>query len=48
MHELNVIDLVAPGGSLVFISSLQTGNLFIYDARSHKEIKRLNIGHGTA
>jgi YVTN family beta-propeller protein len=37
-----------PDGGLVFISSLQSGELTIYDARSHKEIKRLKIGHGAA
>ena len=37
-----------PDGRLVFISSLQTGDLTIYDARSHKEVKRLKIGHGAA
>jgi YVTN family beta-propeller protein len=37
-----------PGGKLVFISSLQTGELSIYDARSHKEVKRLKIGRGAA
>jgi len=35
-------------GKLVFISSLQSGELTIYDARSHIEIKRLKIGHGAA
>jgi YVTN family beta-propeller protein len=37
-----------PDGKLVFISSLQSGELTIYDARSRKEIKRLKIGHGAA
>ena len=37
-----------PDGKQVFISSLQTGELTIYDAKSHKEIKRLKIGHGAA
>lgn len=37
-----------PDGKMVFISSLQSGNLTIYDAKSHIEIKRLNIGHGAA
>ena len=37
-----------PDGKLVFISSLQSGELTIYDATSHKEIKRLKIGHGAA
>ena len=37
-----------PDGKLVFISSLQSGELTIYDARSHTEMKRLKIGHGAA
>ncbi|MBZ5855493.1 beta-propeller fold lactonase family protein [Flavihumibacter profundi] len=37
-----------PDGKLVFISSLQSGDLAIYDAKSHKEIKRLKLGHGAA
>ena len=37
-----------PDGKQVFISSLRTGDLFIYDAKTHKELKRLNIGHGAA
>jgi YVTN family beta-propeller protein len=37
-----------PDGKLVFISSLGTGDLVIYDAMSQKEIKRLRIGHGAA
>ena len=37
-----------PDGSLVFISSIQSGELIIYDARSHKEIKRLKIGRGAS
>src|SRR6185503_19655781 len=37
-----------PDGKLVFISSLQTGELTIYDSKSHKEIKRLKIRHGAA
>jgi YVTN family beta-propeller protein len=35
-------------GKQVFISSLQTGDLTIYDAKSRKELKRLNPGHGAA
>ena len=35
-------------GKLAFISSLQSGDLTIYDTRSRKEIKRLKIGHGAA
>lgn len=37
-----------PDGKMVFISSLQTGELTIYDAVSRKEIKRLKIGKGAA
>jgi DNA-binding beta-propeller fold protein YncE len=37
-----------PDGKLVFISSLQTGDLTIYDAKSHKEMKRLKLGKGAA
>ena len=37
-----------PDGRLVFISSLGSGDLTIYDARSHMETKRLKIGHGAA
>lgn len=37
-----------PDGKLVFISSLQSGELTVYDAKSHKEVKRLKIGHGAA
>lgn len=38
----------SPDGKLVFISSLRSGDLTIYDAKSLKEVKRLNIGHGGA
>ena len=37
-----------PDGKMVFISSLRTGDLFIYDTQSQKELKRLPIGHGAA
>jgi DNA-binding beta-propeller fold protein YncE len=37
-----------PDGKQVFISSLQTGELTIYDAKSHKEVKRLKLGKGAA
>lgn len=37
-----------PDGKRVFISSLQTGELTIYNTKSRKEIKRLKIGHGAA
>jgi YVTN family beta-propeller protein len=37
-----------PDGKRVLISSLRTGDLAIYDAASHKQIKRLSTGHGAA
>jgi DNA-binding beta-propeller fold protein YncE len=37
-----------PDGKHAFISSLQTGDLTIYDAKSHKEVKRLKLGRGAA
>jgi YVTN family beta-propeller protein len=37
-----------PDGKLVLISSLNNGDLVIYDAASRKEHKRVKIGHGAA
>jgi len=37
-----------PDGKRVLVTSLQTGDLFIYDVASHQELKRLNTGHGAA
>ncbi len=37
-----------PDGKRVFISSLRTGDLFIYDASTRREITRMNVGHGAA
>ncbi len=37
-----------PDGKQVFISSLQTGELAIYNAQTHTEIKRLKLGRGAA
>lgn len=37
-----------PDGSQVFITSLSSGELTIYDAHTRKEIKRLKTGHGAA
>jgi DNA-binding beta-propeller fold protein YncE len=37
-----------PDGKRVLITSLRTGDLFIYNAVTHKELKRLNTGHGAA
>lgn len=37
-----------PDGRQVFISSLQSGELTIFDAKSHNEVKRLKLGNGAA
>jgi len=37
-----------PDGKQVFITSLSTGILYIYDTQSHKEIKKIQTGHGAA
>ncbi len=37
-----------PDGKRVLITSLSTGDLFIYDAATHKEIKHISTGHGAA
>lgn len=37
-----------PDGKMAFISSLQSGDVAIYDAKTRKEIKRLKTGHGAA
>ncbi len=37
-----------PDGKFVVISSLRGGDLVIYDAATHKEFKRVPIGHGAA
>ncbi len=37
-----------PDGTRVFISSLRSGDLVIYDVKTRKEFKRLNLGHGCA
>jgi len=37
-----------PDGKRVLITSLRTGDLIIYDAASHQQIKRLNTGRGAA
>ena len=37
-----------PDGKLVFISSLQTGELTIYDAKAQTKVKQLKLGHGAA
>ncbi|HEX8019398.1 YncE family protein [Mucilaginibacter sp.] len=37
-----------PDGKRVLVTSLRTGDLFIFDAVSHQELKRINTGHGAA
>ena len=37
-----------PDGKRVLISSLRKGDLYIFDVTAHKELKRINIGHGGA
>jgi DNA-binding beta-propeller fold protein YncE len=37
-----------PDGKLVLISDLGTGDLVVLDGATHKEVTRLNLGHGTA
>lgn len=37
-----------PDGKLVFISSLRSGDLTIYNAKTRTEVKRLQIGRGAA
>lgn len=37
-----------PDGKRVLVTSLRTGDLFVFDAVTHKEIKRLSTGHGAA
>lgn len=37
-----------PDGKMVLITSLRSGDLVIYNAATHKEIKKINIGHGAA
>lgn len=39
---------ITPDGKRVLITSLQNGDLFVYDATSLKEIKHLSTGHGAA
>jgi DNA-binding beta-propeller fold protein YncE len=35
-------------GKMVFITSLRSGDLAIYDSKTHHEIKRFSLGHGAA
>ncbi|MEO8860446.1 MAG: YncE family protein, partial [Ginsengibacter sp.] len=37
-----------PDGKRVLISSLRTGDLYVFDVASHKELKRINLGRGCA
>lgn len=37
-----------PDGKWALISSLSSGTLFIFDTETHKEIKKINVGHGAA
>ncbi len=37
-----------PDGKLVFISSLGSGNLSVFDAKTHELVKQIPIGHGAA
>ena len=37
-----------PDGKLVLVSSLRTGDLFVFDAVSHKLLKKISTGHGGA
>lgn len=37
-----------PDGSRVLVSALRNGDLTVFDSATHKEIKRLKLGHGTA
>lgn len=37
-----------PDGKLAFVSSLSTGDLFIYETSTHKLVKKLKIGTGAA
>ena len=37
-----------PDGKRVLVSSLRTGDVFVFDAITHKEIKTIKTGHGAA
>ena len=37
-----------PDGKRVLVTSLREGDLFVYDAISRKELKRVHVGHGAA
>jgi YVTN family beta-propeller protein len=38
----------SPDGKLVLVTSLRTGDLFVYDTTTHQQIKRISTGHGAA
>jgi YVTN family beta-propeller protein len=37
-----------PDGKLALISSLRNGDIVVYDVATHKEVKKINVGHGAA
>ena len=37
-----------PDGRMAFVSSLSSGDLFIYDTQTKKELKKLKLGRGAA
>ena len=37
-----------PDGKLAFVSSLTTGDIYIFDTVSRKQLKKLSVGHGAA
>jgi len=37
-----------PDGKMALVSSLRNGDLCVFDVASHKEIKKINMGHGGA
>ncbi len=37
-----------PDGKMALVSSLRNGDLSVFDVASHKEIKKINLGHGGA
>ena len=37
-----------PDGKMVFVSSLGSGNLTVFDAKTHKLVKQINLGNGAA
>ncbi|ULQ54734.1 YncE family protein [Flavihumibacter fluvii] len=39
---------ITPNGKLAVISSLKTGDLAIYDTKTHQEVRRLKLGKGAA